>query len=110
MNLLTQPYTYIVILLFSLAGIAYCDYKYRLVIYKDNKASLKTWLILMGLFLSWDIAGILLEIFYTNPAYTIGLDIFTKDLPIEELLFLSLLIYTSVFLYNIAERHGTRGA
>ncbi len=104
MSIITQPYFYILVLIVSLAGLSLLDWQRKLVIWRDKSAAIKTWAILIVFFLAWDVAGIILEIFSTNSAYTIGINLGTPNLPIEEFLFLSLLIYTSLLTYELAVR------
>lgn len=102
MMLLRLNYAYLAILIISLVGIGVSDWRYKLVLFKNRRAALKTWAALMVFFLLWDIAGILLGIFSTNQAHVIGVSLFTPNLPVEEVLFLTLLIYTSLWFYSLA--------
>lgn len=68
------------------------------------KATGATLGVLLGFFLLWDICGIILGIFRTNPTYTVGLNIFTPNLPLEEVLFLILLSYVTLLTYKASER------
>jgi lycopene cyclase domain-containing protein len=101
MMLLQLNYAYLAILIISLVGVGIADWRYKLVLFKSRRAALKTWAALMVFFLLWDIAGILLGVFSTNQAYVIGVSLFTPNLPVEEVLFLTLLIYTSLWFYSL---------
>lgn len=100
MGIFEHSFSYLVILLISLFGIGFSDWRYKLVIFHAPRAAIKTWGILMGIFLLWDIAGIALKVFSTNQRYVVGAALFSPDLPVEEFLFLTLLIYTSLWFYN----------
>ncbi len=101
MYLLTTHYSYLVILLVSLFGLSLADYHYKLVIFDQPRAAIYTILATIGLFICWDIAGILFRVFFTNQSYVIGWWIATPDLPIEEFLFLTMLSYVSLICYRV---------
>jgi lycopene cyclase domain-containing protein len=108
MQFLETSWTYAAILLVSIGGLMLCDRRWKLVAFRNKnaqKATLLTILVLLALFLAWDIAGILLGIFYTNPRYTLGLNIVTPNLPIEEVFFLILLIYSVLIIDAATKRH-----
>lgn len=114
MNLLYSPYAYSLILLLSLFGLWLCDRRWHLVAYQPSSgakhATIVTLLIGVSFFLIWDIAGIILGIFSTNPRYVLGLNILTPNLPIEEVLFLTLLIYVSLMSVVVAGRWQAKRA
>lgn len=114
MDLLYSPYAYSLILLVSLFGLWLCDRRWHLVAYQPSSgakhATITTLLIGVSFFLVWDIAGIILGIFSTNPRYVLGLNFFTPNLPIEEVLFLTLLIYVSLISVVVAGRQQAKRA
>lgn len=110
MNWIAQHHTYLTILLLSIFGLAVADWRYKLVIFRNAHAALKTWAVMLVFFLAWDVAGICLSVFSTNQSYVVGIHLITPDLPIEEVLFLTLLAYTSVWFYRIFELKGHRDA
>lgn len=114
MDLLYSPYAYSLILVLSLFGLWLCDRRWHLVAYQPSSgakhATVMTLIIGVGFFLVWDIAGIILGIFSTNPRYVLGLNIFTPNLPIEEVLFLTLLIYVSLISVVVASRWQAKRA
>lgn len=57
-------------------------------------------LILLG----FDVAGINWGIFFTNRAYVSGIYLFSKSLPVEEILLLALICYTTLVLYQSFKR------
>lgn len=99
---LYTSWAYLLILVISLSGLVALDRHWKLVYFAKSAhsryATLATVATLGIFFVIWDITGILLGIFWTNPRYTIGLNLFTPNLPIEELLFLSLLVYVSLLV------------
>lgn len=107
MSWLYTHWAYIAILVVSLAGLSIADRRWKLVFFAPKagarQATLATIGLLVGFFLIWDIVGILLGIFYTNPRFTLGINLLSPNLPIEEVLFLTLLVY-SCLLIDIAAR------
>ena len=101
MTLLHSDWAYAIILILSISGLLVIDYKWQLIIWRDvisRRAFLATLICGLVFFLIWDLVGIGLGIFYTNPRYTLGINLFTPNLPIEEIGFLTLLIYTILIL------------
>lgn len=91
-----EPWMYSLILFLSLTGLAICDWHWRLVFWESSvaaRAAATTIGCMIVGFIVWDIAGILLGVFYTNTRYTLGWQIILPNLPIEELVFLGLLSY-----------------
>lgn len=113
MRLLLTPWFYALVLLFSLLGLTIADWRWRLVVFghDDNedrvrrRAALTTLVIMVGAFLLWDVLGIGLGIFSTNPRYVIGLTIVSRNLPIEEIGFLILLNYFTLLVVAFMQRH-----
>lgn len=114
MNLIYTHWAYGVILIISLSGLLLADLRWKLVAFSHasgaKPATLATIVSLVGFFLIWDIAGIKLKIFFTNPRYTLGLNLFSPDLPIEEVLFLSLLVYSCLIIDTVSRRYVERRA
>ena len=103
MSFLYTHYAYSLILLISLAGLAIVDWRWKLVASRgttERQALMATILSLLGFFLVWDILGILLGIFFTSTRYTLGLNLVTPNLPIEEIGFLILLIYSVLIAWT----------
>ncbi|MEI7819076.1 MAG: lycopene cyclase domain-containing protein [bacterium] len=106
MDWLYTNWAYSVIVLVSLVGLVLLDWRCKLILFRSNasfKAGLATVGCLVGFFLIWDIAGILLKIFYTNPRFTLGVNLGTPNLPIEEIMFLILLSYVMLLIYRLFE-------
>lgn len=109
MGLFYSHWMYALILCVSLTGLVIIDRRWALVAFGKNparrKATAMTLLITTGFFMVWDIAGILLGIFYTNTRFTLGINLFTPNLPIEEILFLILLTYSILIINASFKRH-----
>mgnify|MGYP006352045355 CR=1 FL=1 len=108
-QLISQQYSYIVILIFSILGMCCADARYQLIFFDKPKAAIITFGILLTFFLSWDIAGVALNIFHTNQRYVVGIGMNIRgnlDLPVEELLFLILLIYSTLILSQLLRRRS----
>ena len=93
-------YAYLAGLLLSLAGLAAIDARYRLVFWRRPRAAAVTLAIGVGGFLVWDLAGIMLGIFFPGSSpYDTGW-LVAPGLPLEELGFLSLLCYVTLILWE----------
>ncbi len=101
MNIVSRHWFYLVFLLVGVCGLFFADAKYKLVFFYHAKAAIKTILILITILLLADIAGIKLDIFFTNQRYVTGLHIISPNLPIEELVFLFLLSYVTLIVYRL---------
>jgi lycopene cyclase domain-containing protein len=96
-------FLYLGALLFSIAGLASLDYKFKLAIAKSKKFLLVI-LLSLGFFLIWDIAGIATGIFFRgNAAHLTGI-VLSNELPLEEIFFLVLLSYSSLMLLQVFTR------
>ncbi len=91
-------------LIVSIGGLVLADWRLRLAFWCDMIASAKTVGFTMLLLLLFDIAGIINNIFTTNQEYVIGLHIVNKNLPVEEILFLFLLCYVTLILFQVFGR------
>ncbi|MCX6805644.1 MAG: lycopene cyclase domain-containing protein [Patescibacteria group bacterium] len=92
---------YIVILLFSITAIALVDWRFKLVFFLDAKASMLAIGLSALLLLCFDVAGIVIGIFTTNQIYVSGWYFVTPNLPIEEFIFLFLLGYVTLMVYQL---------
>ena len=93
-------YYYLVALVVSLAGLIYGDYKLKLALFVKPALATKILLTSIIFFLIWDIVGIFYGIFSTNQEFVSGLYFFTSDLPLEELLFLTLFSYVTLLTWR----------
>jgi lycopene cyclase domain-containing protein len=102
-------FLYLAALLISITGMVVLDVRFRLFF---AVAPLRAAIVMVSgiaFFLVWDVAGITLGIFFRgNPDLLTGV-LLAPELPLEELLFLTLLCYTTMNLYATATR-GLRSA
>jgi len=97
-----QAYLYLMALLFSVAGVTFLDWRYRLAWWWQPRRVALAVGIGMLFFLVWDIAGIVLQVFWANQEYVSGWYVVTPDLPIEEFIFLFFLNYLTAVAWRIA--------
>ena len=95
---------YLFILVLSLGGLYLLDRTHKLAFTVDAKRSLLSMLPAYILFLVWDIAGIASGIFFRgeNTLLT-GIQVF-PEFPIEELLFLGLLCYSTLIVFTWVQK------
>ena len=98
-SIVLSKYFYIMFLCLSVLGLFWADYHYKIAFYKNREAAAKTIGIVMALLLVFDVLGIINNIFSTNQSYVTGLYIISKDLPVEEFIFLFLLCYFCLITY-----------
>jgi lycopene cyclase domain-containing protein len=97
-------WAYLIGLCVSLAGLAVLDYRYKLTFWYNTRRTCWTIGTAVGVFVIWDILGILLGIFFHGGSlWTLPLRIL-PEFPIEELFFLSLLCYVTLLLYRRLEQ------
>ena len=95
-----MPGLYLGLLLVGLAGMTTIDYRHKLALFLDAKRAALSIGVCVAFFLVWDIAGIGLGVFFEGQNnLLIGLDL-APNLPVEELLFLTLLCYTALVFYQ----------
>lgn len=98
-----MPGLYALFLLCSIAGLGILDYRFKLAVFYKPKQALSILAVAIGVFIIWDIAGIMTNIFRIGENnLLIGLHI--GEFPVEELLFLVLLNYTSLVVYCLIRR------
>lgn len=95
-------------LLVSIAGLALLDRRFRLAAWvAPGRTAAIVALMVLG-FLMWDAAGVALGIFFRGPGpVQTGLQI-APEIPVEEVLFLTLLSYLSLLLARAALRRARR--
>jgi lycopene cyclase domain-containing protein len=95
-----MPGLYLGLLLVGLAGMTTIDYRHKLALFLDAIRAALSIGVCVVFFLIWDIAGIGLGVFFEGQNnLLIGLDL-APNLPVEELLFLTLLCYTALVFYQ----------
>lgn len=99
-----QQYFYLCGLLFSLAGLATLDFRFKIAFGVDWKRGLKVIATTVGLFLIWDLFIVSFGVVKngTSP-YSLPFTVL-PEIPIEEILFLILLSYCMLLVYREAQR------
>lgn len=103
-----MTFAYLAALLFSITGLGLIDFRFRLAL---AIAPLRGFLVLaisVAFFLAWDVAGILLGIFFRGEATHLTGILLAPELPLEELFFLILLSYTALIVFTAIERRRER--
>jgi lycopene cyclase domain-containing protein len=105
-----SQFAYLAALVVSLAGLGLLDWRYRVAIFADARRALLTLAVGIAFFLLWDAVGIGLGIFFRGDGpYMTGV-LLAPELPLEELFFLTLLVYQTLLLWRYFERRHTRRA
>ncbi|MFM6980161.1 MAG: lycopene cyclase domain-containing protein [Micrococcales bacterium] len=103
-----MPGLYLAIIIGGILGMLAIDFRLKLAITQNRRATLLTLLASVAFFSLWDSAGIYLGIFFKGQtSWLVGLD-FGPQYPIEEFFFLLLFSYTTLVVYKLIER--TRGS
>ncbi len=93
-------------LLVALAGLTVLDWRYQLALFADARRTLVSIGIGVAVFLAWDAAGVGLGIFFVGDApYLTGWRV-APQIPVEEILFLTLLTYQALLLWRAFESRG----
>lgn len=94
---------YLLALLISISGLAIIDYRYKLAFFKERERTIKIIAIAIAIFVVWDLAGIVADIFFIGSSpLLLGLQL--GEFPLEELFFLMLLNYSSLIVYLFIKR------
>jgi lycopene cyclase domain-containing protein len=97
-------FVYLGALLISIAGMVVLDVRFKLFFAAAPRRAAIVYLVGMAFFLVWDVAGITLGIFFRgNPGLLTGV-LVAPELPLEELFFLTLLIFTIMNSYAAFSR------
>jgi len=87
-------------LLFGILGMAIIDWRYKLAFWRDGKRAAITLVCAVTFFILWDFLGIFLGIFKHGASpYSLPFTIF-PEFPLEEFVFLFLLTYCALVIYN----------
>lgn len=105
---------YLLGLLVSITGMVVLDRRFGLFFWRDLRRAAIVFVVGMALFLTWDLIGIEAGIFFRGETQILtGLQL-APELPVEEVFFLTLLIYSAMNLFGAAEivqaRRGERQA
>lgn len=92
-------WAYLAGLVVALAGLTTLDWRYRVALFDQPRRAAVTLGIGVAFFLVWDLIGVGLGIFFIGSApYLTGLNV-APEVPVEELLFLTLLCYQTLLLW-----------
>lgn len=95
-----MQFAYLAGLLVGITGMAIIDWRYKLAFWRDRRRTLLTLGICMGVFIVWDILGIMFGIFFHGGSeLTLPLRLL-PEFPLEELFFLLLLCYCTLVIYQ----------
>ncbi|MFW2512657.1 lycopene cyclase domain-containing protein [Demequina sp. SO4-13] len=104
------PWLYLAALSVSLLGLGTLDWRYRVALFADAGRTVLTIASAVVLFLLWDLVGVGLGIFFRGDApYMTGL-VIAPEVPVEEVLFLTLLTYQTLLLWRAFSRRTPRTA
>lgn len=91
---------YILGVCIGISGLAIIDHRYKLAFWHNGRQTLKTIGTAMGVFIVWDVLGIILGIFFHGQSsYSLPFTI-APEFPLEELFFLFLLTYSALIIYR----------
>ena len=99
-----EQWAYATLLSLIIVCLVMVDYRWQLAFYSEPRKALRVLLISLGCFALWDVAGIGAKIFYTGTSPYITRLFIVRDFPIEELLFLTVLVYTTLLMWRGGER------
>lgn len=95
---------YLGLLCVSLVGTGLLDYRNKLALFDDPRRTAVVILVSVVLFVGWDMAGVTNGVFFKGDSdLLIGWDIAT-EIPMEEVLFLTLLSHTALLAWGFCER------
>lgn len=95
-----QRWFYLFVLLFSISGLLFIDYRYKLAFWHDKRRTAWTIGITMLIFILWDIIGITIGIFFKGNSQYILPFVIAPEFPVEELFFLFLLSFVTLLIYR----------
>lgn len=94
-----EQFYYLFALLFSLAGLGFIDWLYKIAFAKDWRRALKTLSGAVGVFIIWDLILIGFGVVSRGSSpYSLPFTLL-PDFPLEEILFLILLCYCVLLVY-----------
>lgn len=98
-------FAYVALLSAAIGCLYLIDRRYIIAFAYNRSNTLRVLLGGIVFFAAWDIAGIVAKVFYTGKTtYLTGITLM-HDFPIEELFFLTLLMYSALLSYKIASKY-----
>lgn len=99
-----MPLLYLAALLVSLTGMVVLDRRFRLFFWRDGRRAAIVLVVGVVFFLLWDLAGVGLGVFFRGEtSFMTGIQI-APEVPLEELIFLTLLCYLTMNVYGFLTR------
>lgn len=99
-----MPGLYLGLLVFSLVGMAITDFRWKLALFDDARRAVLVIVLSVVFFVGWDIAGVANGVFFKGDSnLLVGWDI-APEIPIEEILFLTLLSHLALIAFRFVER------
>jgi len=99
---------YLAALLFSIAGMAILDWRYKLFFWAHWRRATIVLAVGLVFFLVWDMAGVDLHIFFPGDSSWDTGWMIAPGVPVEELFFLTLLCYFTMNVFELFGRLTTR--
>ncbi|MHC2185749.1 lycopene cyclase domain-containing protein [Rathayibacter agropyri] len=100
---------YLLALAVSITGMVVLDRRFELFFWADARRAAIVLPAGVAFFLVWDLVGIGLGVFFRGEtSYMTGL-LLAPELPVEEVLFLTLLCYVTMDVHGFLARRTTRG-
>jgi len=95
---------YLGLLCVSLMGTVLLDHRNKLALFDDPRRTVIAIVASVAFFVGWDMAGVANGVFFKGESdLLVGWDIST-EIPIEEMLFLTLLSHTAILAWRFLER------
>ena len=99
-----KQYSYLIALSISIFGMAIIDWRLKLSFWEESLRAFLTIFVSVAIFISWDLVGIKLGIFFSGHSEYMMPYFIVDQFPIEEIFFLILLAYTTMNIYQIGRR------
>jgi lycopene cyclase domain-containing protein len=91
---------YLIGLLIGITGLILIDRRWKLAFWRDSKRTAMTLIVAVLVFVLWDFFGIYVGVFFHGgSAYSLPF-LLAPEFPIEELVFLFLLTYSTLIVYH----------
>ena len=91
---------YLIGLLIGISGLLLIDRRWKLAFWRDGKRTVLTLLLAVLVFVLWDIFGIYVGVFFHGGSdYSLPFRL-APEFPIEEIVFLFLLTYSTLIVYH----------
>ena len=91
---------YLIGLLIGISGLLLIDRRWKLAFWRDGKRTALTLLVAVLVFVLWDIFGIYVGVFFHGGSdYSLPFRL-APEFPIEEIVFLFLLTYSTLIVYH----------